>query len=109
MGRLEGVLALSRAFGDCNLKKNVKYRKKNKKFKQQGLICTPFINTIELRLIHKYLILASDGVWDVIKDEYIVDILKGKGNSKEIAEEIMKVALSLGSTDNISVLVLKLN
>ena len=28
----------------------------------------PFIKKIELRKIHKYIVVASDGVWDVIKD-----------------------------------------
>ena len=61
MGRLDGVLAIARAFGDFSLKKN-------------GLTCSPFVNKIELRLIHKFVIVGTDGVWDVIKDEVIFGI-----------------------------------
>ncbi len=35
----------------------------------KGVICTPHLKKTELRLIHKYLVLASDGLWDVMNDK----------------------------------------
>ena len=51
--RVGGVLAVSRAFGDHSLS-------------DQGVICSPYINRVELRLIHKWVVVASDGLWDVV-------------------------------------------
>ena len=36
------------------------------------------------------------------------DFIKNKGNLKELADDIIKRAIALGSRDNISVLILKL-
>lgn len=55
LDRVGGVLAVSRAFGDHALTID-------------GVICTPFIQRIELRVIHKWLVVASDGLWDVIDE-----------------------------------------
>jgi protein phosphatase 1L len=39
--------------------------------KNQGLIVNPYIKKIEINNDDLYLIIASDGIWDVIKDEEI--------------------------------------
>ena len=46
-------MAVTRAFGDYPLKKT-------------GLTVVPDIRKIEIRLSHKYLVVASDGFWDFI-------------------------------------------
>lgn len=51
--RVAGVLAVSRAFGDHSLR-------------QFGVIATPEVLRMELRVIHKYIVIASDGLWDVV-------------------------------------------
>ena len=51
--RVDGCLAVTRAFGDFA-------------FKSHGVVAVPSIKRIELRMIHKYIVLASDGIWDVI-------------------------------------------
>lgn len=53
LDRLDGTLAVSRAFGDFE-------------FKSRGLISEPDLVRIELKHIHKWLIVASDGLWDVV-------------------------------------------
>jgi serine/threonine protein phosphatase PrpC len=63
--RLGGVLAVTRAFGDHSLS-------------DQGLVCTPFVTRIELRVIHKWLIVASDGLWDVISPNVIIILILWK-------------------------------
>lgn len=51
--RVAGVLAVSRAFGDHDLR-------------PFGVIALPEITRLELRVIHRYVVVASDGLWDVV-------------------------------------------
>ena len=53
--RVGGSLAVTRAFGDHSLKRD-------------GVIAKPFINKHALRPFDKFLVIASDGVWDVLED-----------------------------------------
>ncbi len=55
MSRVQGILAVTRAFGDGD-------------FKKYGVCAQPYISKTEIRLIHKYLIVASDGLWDVFDE-----------------------------------------
>ncbi|KAL4445573.1 hypothetical protein ABPG74_006124 [Tetrahymena malaccensis] len=94
--RVAGVLAVSRAFGDHSLR-------------NFGVIAQPDITRMELRLIHKYLVVASDGLWDVVIPKEVLEVSKLKSNSEEVAAELLKRALLNGSRDNTSVMVLRLN
>lgn len=95
-GRVFGLLILSRALGDHGLKKH-------------GVIANPFINKHYISDKDRYLILASDGVWDVITDDDVYRLHLTVSNSDEFAKLIIKTALLRGSMDNISCIVLKLN
>ena len=64
MGRLGGLLAITRAFGDLSLKKGM------------GLTAKPEVKKIEIRLSHRFLIIASDGLWDFVQTKQILKILK---------------------------------
>ena len=96
MGRLAGVLALTRAFGDFTLKKG------------SGLTAQPSIKKVELKLKSKYIVIASDGVWDYLNIGIVQKIMKEEGDSDSIATEIIKASVKKGSVDNISVIVIKL-
>lgn len=63
MNRLGGVLAVTRAFGDISLKNH-------------GLISKPDIKKIPIRLHHRYVIIASDGLWDYVPLKTIQKIIK---------------------------------
>ena len=94
-GRVFGALCLTRAFGDTD-------------FKEYGVICEPFINKISINNI-KYIVIASDGVWDFVDDKQLFKIgseLK-KENSEEFCNNLVEYALKGGSKDNISCIVLK--
>ena len=93
--RVFGQLALTRALGDHSLKK-------------YGVVSTPFINKIELKESDKYIIIASDGVWDVISEEYIKELALKFLNTEEICKNVIQQALMKGSKDNISCIVIKL-
>ena len=41
----------------------------------QGLTALPSIKRVELRKIDEYLVIASDGVWDGLSPQDVLDIL----------------------------------
>jgi serine/threonine protein phosphatase PrpC len=55
------------------------------------------------------LILACDGLWDVLTDQDAADLLMGRylreGHFSDAAEYLIKEAVRRGSTDNITVIV----
>lgn len=55
------------------------------------------------------LVLACDGVFDVLKNDEIAQLIQGKTHPQTCAELIMEAAIKKGSTDNISVIGVSLN
>lgn len=94
--RLGGVLAVTRAFGDHALTR-------------VGLVATPHIVKYNLKPFDKYLVIASDGIWDELSDQDAVDLCHDDLDTKKICQTIVKMALTRGSKDNISCIVLKFN
>jgi serine/threonine protein phosphatase PrpC len=64
MGRLGGLLAITRALGDLTLKKNM------------GLIARPEVKKVEIRLSHRFVIVASDGLWDFVNPKSVQKVLR---------------------------------
>jgi len=95
MNRLGGVLAVTRAFGDTALKNH-------------GLISKPDIKRIPIRLHHRYVIVASDGLWDYVPLKKIQQIIKEEIEPDDIALRLIKVAITDGTYDNVTVIVIKL-
>jgi protein phosphatase 1L len=91
--RVGGVLAVSRAFGDRPLKRFV--------------IPTPDIREEALSRSDECLILASDGLWDVVGNQDAVALIKDTRNAEQAAKRLVTEAYHRGSADNISVVVLK--
>eukprot|EP00547_Thalassionema_nitzschioides_P013929 CAMPEP_0194232436 /NCGR_PEP_ID=MMETSP0158-20130606/806_1 /TAXON_ID=33649 /ORGANISM="Thalassionema nitzschioides, Strain L26-B" /LENGTH=269 /DNA_ID=CAMNT_0038965193 /DNA_START=116 /DNA_END=921 /DNA_ORIENTATION=- len=90
-GRAMGVLAISRSMGDHGLK--------------QYIIATPHTNTYdsELKPGRDFIILACDGLWDVLTDQDAVDIvLSWRGAKDDVAKELTRLALQKGTLDNIT-------
>ncbi len=61
-----------------------------------------------LNLDWNYFMLCSDGLTNMIKDEQIHIIIKNSKNIKESCESLVQVALDNGGTDNITVVLVKL-
>lgn len=93
-GRVGGTLALTRAFGDHSLQKH-------------GVIAKPFIKKHVLRSNDKFLIIASDGVWDSMEDQATINFCKDETSTKDIAQAIVKAAIEKGSKDNTSCLCIR--
>ena len=94
-GRVQGELIVTRAFGDHRLK-------------SYGVSNIPYISLHEISNNDKYLVMASDGIWDVIEDDEIFGYAKNCKNSEELSKYISKMALAKGTRDNISCVVVKL-
>jgi protein phosphatase PTC1 len=95
-GRVFGQLVLTRALGDHALKK-------------YGVIATPFVSKTAIEEKHRYCVIASDGVWDVINNEELFNLSKCVHTADEFAKTLIKSSLQNGSKDNISCIVIKLN
>jgi serine/threonine protein phosphatase PrpC len=92
--RVFGQLALTRALGDHAIKK-------------YGVISKPFTAKIEVKS-GDFVVIASDGVWDVNSDEDVKGFIQKGGRCTEIVDAIVKQSLLKGSKDNISCIVLKI-
>jgi len=93
--RVEGVLAVTRAIGDRRLKKFVS--------------AVPEIKQRQLQEGDDYLILATDGVWDVLSSQQACNVILQCGdNTREMARSLTEEAYKRGSTDNITSLVIDL-
>jgi len=57
-----------------------------------------------------FLIVACDGLWDVIEDQQAVDFVLEHGSlsASEISKKLLIKALLDGTTDNLSIMVIKL-
>lgn len=89
--RVGGILAVSRSFGNRSLK--------------QFIIAHPETNVEELDETSRVLILATDGVWDVLKNEDAVEIALRYEDGEAAARAIVTAAYDRGSQDNISSIV----
>ena len=127
--RVNGELAMSRALGDFRYKMNPEL-----KVQEHQVIPVPDIAIHERSKEDEVGILACDGVWDVLSNEEAVDFLcnivfnpnaieendenphkKRKLQAKngeiasadEAASELVRLALEIGSMDNITAVVVK--
>ena len=102
--RICGTLMLTRIFG------NYEYKEENENENNKGLICEPFISKIEIDLSieNQFLILASDGIWDILTEEEIQNIIKKYQDTQKICSIIIKKCLENEAWDNMSVFAVKL-
>ena len=89
-------LAMSRSFGDHI-------------FKQIGVTAVPDIYTWPLQQGDKFLVLATDGLWDVMSNEQVGNFVgwccEIGQNAQLISEILCRQARELGSSDDITVVV----
>ena len=77
--------------------------------KTYGVSCEPHITRYEIENDDKYLVVGTDGVFDVMEDEDVFELSKKQKNGKDFCEDIMKDAIVRGSMDNISCFVIGIN
>jgi protein phosphatase 2C family protein 2/3 len=69
--RVNGNLALSRALGDFGFKRN-----DNKSAEEQVVTANPEILKFEMTREIEFLVLACDGIWDVMSNQEVVDFCR---------------------------------
>jgi hypothetical protein len=111
LDRVNGELAMSRALGDYQYKLN-----KHKPSTEQMVIAYPDVAVhVRDRVTDGLLILACDGVWDVVENTdatgFLLEVVlpsERDATARQLADALVDVALTNGSTDNISAIVVKL-
>ena len=94
--RVFGTLMLTRSFGD-------------KEMKKYGVLSTPdiFIKNVEKEDL--FVVIASDGVWDVVEEDEIFKMSQDNISSNDFSKKIINLAKERDTHDNISCIVIKLN
>ena len=99
-GRVGGTLAVARALGDHALKGP-----------NGGVIAAPSCATREFAKDDRYVLLASDGLWDVVSEgqaqALVLAAEEGGKTPSEIAHALVQAALRQGTRDNVSALLLR--
>ncbi|KAJ6881521.1 hypothetical protein NC651_028189 [Populus alba x Populus x berolinensis] len=91
--RVGGVLAMSRAFGNRMLK--------------QFVVAEPEIQEQKIDEEFELLVLASDGLWDVVPNEDAVSIARTEEDPEAAARKLTEAAFTRGSADNITCIVVR--
>lgn len=104
MNRVNGDLAVSRALGDFGYKANADMIPE-----KQMVSPEPDIHIVERSPLDDFVILACDGVWDVMKNQEAVDFVKNNlllyPDLGYLAEAMLDHCLGLNSRDNMTVLI----
>lgn len=93
-GRVAAILSASRALGDFSI---------------PGISSVPDIKTFDIEPEDYRLVLACDGVFDVMPSEELGPIISQIKDPAEASSIIANTALARGSSDNVSVIVIDLD
>ncbi|KAJ8554282.1 hypothetical protein K7X08_024960 [Anisodus acutangulus] len=122
-GRICGDISVSRAFGDMRFKtkknemleKGVKEGRWPEKFasriqfKGDLVTASPDVLQVPLASDAEFVLLASDGLWDYMKRDEIVDIVRNQlrehGDVQVACEALARTALDRRTQDNVSIVI----
>ncbi|KAK9989089.1 hypothetical protein SO802_029328 [Lithocarpus litseifolius] len=93
VARVNGQLAVSRAFGDKNLKTHLR--------------SDPDVQNADVDSDTDILVLASDGLWKVMANQEAVDIARKTKDPQKAAKQLAAEALNRDSKDDISIIVVR--
>ena len=96
--RVNGILAVSRSIGDYNLRALV--------------ISEPDVTRIELQKSDEFLIIASDGLWDGINGEEMIEVVKGivaEHGREYVCKALCDLGIERNTKDNVTVVALFFN
>ncbi|CAH0522128.1 unnamed protein product [Peronospora belbahrii] len=92
--RVNGRLAVSRSIGDVSLKPYIS--------------CDPEVQTRKISKNDRFLVLATDGLWDVVTSKAAAKLVAHFRDPQRAADALLALALQKGTTDNVTVMVVKL-
>lgn len=90
VARINGMIAVSRSFGDNDFHPHISHE--------------PDIFEFDMRK-YEILVMACDGVWDVLDNDQVIEIASRCNSAKHAAEQIRNAAIQLDTFDNVSVVV----
>ena len=96
-GRVQGVLGVSRAFGDHALK--------------QWVPAEPDVVSVPLSQADDFLVLACDGLWDVADNEMVAELVRKHTEAaglKGAACALTTFAIKNGSSDNVTCMIVRI-
>ncbi|URE47925.1 phosphatase 2C [Musa troglodytarum] len=100
-GYLNGVLSITRALGDWDLKMP--------RGSPSPLIAEPEFRQAMLTEDDEFLIIGCDGIWDVMSSQHAVRVvrrgLRQQDNPEQCARDLVMEALRLNTVDNLTVIV----
>jgi len=94
--RVMQTIAVTRAFGDSELKKS------------KILISEPEFTEVLLMPDDQFVVIGSDGLWDVLSDEQVITTIQSSEDKLQVSQQLVHQAIQSGSNDNISCLVIYL-
>lgn len=103
LGRVQGKLAVARAFGDIEFKDE-------EKLEAKWITAEPDVLEFNIDEKTEFFILACDGLWDKISNEEAVKfvrkhLIENKEDIKSVVQKLVQHAFDEGSTDNISAII----
>ncbi|XP_029130185.1 probable protein phosphatase 2C 39 isoform X5 [Cajanus cajan] len=90
--RVDGQLAMTRAFGDGKLKEHI--------------TAEPDVTIRNIDDDTEFIILASDGLWKVMTNQEACDCIRDADDAQKASKKLIKEAKSMGSYDDISCIVI---
>ena len=94
--RVMGQLVLSRSLGDLYCKKF-------------GVSNIPDISVNKLDRNVKYIVVASDGIWDVVKDNELLELSGNRKNAEGLCKDLVKLSINKETKDNVSCIVISID
>lgn len=119
--RVNGVLAVSRSFGDIQYKTfdgSTRFLTAEEPggiwSKTQQVISKPDILEFSVDSCHEFIVIASDGLWDVFSSQECINFVrwqlqKQEGDLTKTAEALVAAAFIRGTADNTSAVICALN
>jgi serine/threonine protein kinase/serine/threonine protein phosphatase PrpC len=106
--RVNGVLAITRAFGDVQFKGKVDEKKSSKLL--NPVIATPDVYSEVITPMTEFAVIATDGLWDVYAPQaainYVRKQLSKRYDLQAVTKGLVDEALARGSVDNVTVLIM---
>eukprot|EP00299_Pterocystis_sp_00344_P010752 c4891_g1_i1.p1 GENE.c4891_g1_i1~~c4891_g1_i1.p1 ORF type:complete len:279 (-),score=68.93 c4891_g1_i1:69-905(-) len=94
-GRVNAVLSVTRSLGDHSMK--------------QCVLSYPHTSEVKLRDEDEFVIVACDGLWDVLSDQDAVEFARDFTDAEKMSKALVAKALEAGTTDNVTVVCVRFN
>mmetsp|Transcript_33945 Transcript_33945/g.70007 ORF Transcript_33945/g.70007 Transcript_33945/m.70007 type:complete len:167 (-) Transcript_33945:108-608(-) len=102
-GYVDGQIQVSRALGNISQTGQ----------KVPGIICTPDVSVVSIQDTTEFVLLATDGVWDAIREQLAVTtarkVLRETRSPEAAAKAVLEAAGKASKADNSAVIVLSFN